>query len=153
MTKTFATIIGIAVFIGLILLLKSIIDATDSGGSSVVGIIALIIIVVVFPGIAITTSQKAKEKGEQIKNKIAEQRETTQIVNQTKQDLQDYQSFKHSYSLCSDNFLITNYRKLRDTSTENMETLAIEEEMVKRGLLDHSPMHEKLLMIKKQFGV
>lgn len=153
MNKTFATIIGIAVFIGLIMLLKGIINATDSGGSSVVGIIALIIIVVVFPAIAITASQKAKEKGEQIKNKMTEQRETKQMVNQTQKDLQDYQSFKHSYSLCSNNFLINSYSQLKESNTENMETLAVEEEMVKRGLIDYSPMHEKLLMIKKQFGV
>lgn len=152
MTKLLAALFGIAVFIGLLWLLFSIINATGSGGSGVVGIIALILIVI-FGAIALTASEKFKEKSAEVNLKIAKEKEQTQIINQTKKDLNEYQSYKHSYSLCSDNFLISNYKKLKDDNIENMETLACEEEMVKRGLLDYSPMHEKLLIIKRQFKI
>lgn len=152
MVKIIAILFGIGVFIGLMWLMHILIEATDSGGSNVVGIIALICIVI-FGAIAVNAWAKFTEKSTEVISNIEKKKKQSEVNIQIGKDVNDYQSYKHSYGLCSNEFLKSNYNNLNENHVENMEMLAIEEEMVKRGFLNYSPMHEKLLAIKKQFNV
>ena len=149
--KYIGALVGVLVFIGLMWLLHSIIEATDSGGSSVVGIIALVCIVIFVP-ISISAWLAYKRKSEEVIKKVVEKKHNNQLVNEVKNDLQKYQSYKHSYSHCSNEFLKAQHSVLLDKKIEDMEMLAIEEEMVQRGFLTTSPMHEKLLLIQRSFN-
>lgn len=62
----------------------------------------------------------------------------------------DYDNAKESFKHLSDHKLKDRYRQMCD-GNGSVEKLALEEELVDRGVLDYSPMHEKLQSIKDTF--
>lgn len=142
--------VGAIVFILLIWIGSSIIDFTDSGDSTVVGIIAIIVFACVFPMIALSLGVFANKKVADYKEHLSEQKDLNATVQGVKEELSSYETYKYSFKLCSNQFLVDSYKEFKKNQVESMEVLAIEEEMVNRALLDHSPMHQKLILIKRQ---
>lgn len=86
-----------------------------------------------------------------ISQKIEESKQEQELIKQTKQSLNEYNDAKHRFQFLSDETLIEKFKSYVDEDITDMQRLALEEELVKRGLLKHSPMHEKLEKIKEQF--
>ena len=88
-TNIFAKLFGLAVFILLMWLLLSIIEATGTGGSSTVGVIALCF-VFAFAFIGVWAFQKFKEKSSEVKLKIAQERGKAQTISLSSGYLKSY---------------------------------------------------------------
>lgn len=74
------------------------------------------------------------------------------ILNQkVKNDLENYHETKKTFKYFSNERLIETYKQFQEDVTENLERLALEEELVNRGLIESSPMHEKMYILKKKF--
>ena len=78
---------------------------------------------------------------------------STKIFSQSEEGLVKYQEAKNSFKYFSDESLKSIYEEFKSSQTESMERLALEEIMVEKGLISHSPMHEKLHSIKKKFDL
>ena len=63
----------------------------------------------------------------------------------------DYNNAKESYQYLSNETLLTKYSNYLKENKSDMIRLALEEELVKRKLIEYSPMHEKMENIKKNF--
>ncbi len=86
-----------------------------------------------------------------IEKKINEKIEQNQLKNHIKDNQLKYNEAKNNFHYFSNDKLIELYEKFSGRElNEDVEQLALEEELVKRGLIDHSPMHEKLYLIKKK---
>lgn len=95
-------------------------------------------------------ADKSKEVAEKIRVKIEQKRKEKELDYKIKSDIQYYKESKNSFQYFSDDNLLSIYEEFKSgTKDSNMEQLALEEELVKRKLIDHSPMHEKLYWIKK----
>lgn len=95
------------------------------------------------------TTKKATDV---ISEKVKEQKEIINLQNATNLEIKKYQEAKHSYQYFSNSRLLSLYAQYQTHKiSSNLEQLALEEELVKRRLIDHSPMHEKLYLIKKEF--
>ncbi|MCB0745808.1 MAG: hypothetical protein KDC67_18035, partial [Ignavibacteriae bacterium] len=89
---------------------------------------------------------------ENIKVKIEQKKQENELNESIKMNMREYQESKNSFQYFSDNKLLNIYEQFENgTKNSNMEQLALEEELVKRKLIDHSPMHEKLYAINKEF--
>jgi len=86
-----------------------------------------------------------------ISQKIEESKQEQELIKQTKQSLNVYNDAKHRFQFLSDETLIEKFKSYVGEDVTDMQRLALEEELVKRGLLKHSPMHEKLEKIKEHF--
>lgn len=89
---------------------------------------------------------------ETITKKIEKMKVENEAINQTKQSLDEYHDAKHRFQFLSEDTLIAKYKEYEDANKSDMIRLALEEELVKRGILDHSPMHEKLEKLKTMFS-
>jgi len=97
-------------------------------------------------------SEKSKKVAENIKVKIEQKKQENELNESIKMNMREYQESKNSFQYFSDNKLLNIYEQFENgTKNSNMEQLALEEELVKRKLIDHSPMHEKLYAINKEF--
>lgn len=88
---------------------------------------------------------------ETISKKIEEIKEEKEIIKQTKDSLGEYNDAKHRFQFLSEDTLISKFKEYEDANKSDMTRLALEEELVKRGVLSHSPMHEKLEKLKTMF--
>jgi len=59
-----------------------------------------------------------------------------------------YKDAVHRFQFLSNQTLLEKFQKEQGEKDDNMERLALEEEMVKRGIIDYSPMYEKLEKVK-----
>ena len=97
-------------------------------------------------------SEKSKKVAENIKVKKKKKKQENELNESIKMNMREYQESKNSFQYFSDNKLLNIYEQFENgTKNSNMEQLALEEELVKRKLIDHSPMHEKLYAINKEF--
>ena len=122
------------------------------------GIAPIFIALIIFGGsimlvFFITESlfEKSKKVSENIKVKIEEKKQENELNKSISNNVKEYQNSKNSFQYFSDEQLLNIHREfLTGTKDSNMEQLALEEELVKRKLIDHSPMHEKLYAINKE---
>lgn len=94
---------------------------------------------------------KDSETAEKIAKKIGEFKEEKELIAETKDSLNEYNEAKHRFQFLSKETLIQKYRIYESENISDMQRLALEEELVKRGVLPHSPMHEKLDKMKSLF--
>ena len=85
--------------------------------------------------------------------KINEKLEEKEAVKISKRSIDEYNDAKNRFQYLSDETLESKLNELRLIQGSEMQQLALEEEMVRRGLLSHSPMHEKLDKIKSHFNL
>lgn len=87
-------------------------------------------------------------KGEQVTKSISHQMkesiETKEAVKATKESTAIYGDAKNRFKYLSNDSLLAKYKEYQDSKEEDMIRLALEEELVERKLITHSPMHEKL---------
>ena len=91
----------------------------------------------------------AKDKVQSIKEQREEKNEINYHVQQASRNNLKYEEAKRRFSFLSD------YTLLEEYSVDHQDKfvrLALEEELVKRKLIDHSPMHEKLYHLEKYFS-
>lgn len=111
----------------------------------------VIVMSIVFTLISVG-AEKSKEVTQNIKQKIEKKKQENSLNENIKMNMREYQESKNSYQYFSDINLLNIYEQFENgTKNSNMEQLALEEELVKRKLLSHSPMHEKLYAINKHF--
>jgi hypothetical protein len=94
---------------------------------------------------SVSKSKIAKD----IQQKLADSNEQKEIRREVNNDIRKYQEAKNSFKYLSNSSLISIYKDYLNKGIENMERLALEEVMVEKGILENSPMHEKLYLIKK----
>jgi DNA/RNA-binding domain of Phe-tRNA-synthetase-like protein len=112
-----------------------------------IGIVVSIVFVLVSAG-----ANKSKKVAKNIKVKIEQKKQENELKSSIESNMREYQEFKNSFQFFSDERILNIYEQfLNGTKRSNMEQLALEEELVKRGLIDHSPTHEKLYAINKEF--
>jgi uncharacterized membrane protein YgaE (UPF0421/DUF939 family) len=110
-----------------------------------------VVMVIVFTLISVG-ADKSKEVTKNIKNKIEQKKQEDALNEDIKMSMREYEESKNSFQYFSDNKLLNIYEQFQNgTKNSNMEQLALEEELVKRKLMNHSPMHEKLYAINKEF--
>lgn len=120
-------------------LLVSVITSFDGEGGPFIGFILLVAVAfgtVVLGRYIFKGAEKAKDKA---KEKVQEYQKDKDI----KQNISNYESAKDRFKYVSDDLLEDRYNKMESEGVENMERLALEEEMVDRGILEYSFMHEK----------
>jgi hypothetical protein len=118
--------------------------------SAPVGIFLAILALIIPIAITAVTNNKVDEGIEKIKNDIAEKKEFREQRENIEIDIKNYKETKHSLRYISDEQLKNNYQALL-LKEENIERLAVEEEMVDRGFIGYSPMHDKLNKIKLKY--
>jgi len=134
--------------LGLIIGLSSTDNSTDSGLMAFVGItnglfwgwiIGLIID-------RIRDSETVKT----ISVKISDMKDQHSNFQETKSSINEYNDAKNRYQYLSDETLLDKYKIYLVENESDITRLALEEELVKRNLLSHSPMHEKIDKIKNK---
>ena len=93
------------------------------------------------------------KKGEDLINSRQEKKEIEEIKNQTRQNIITHKEAKSSFSYFSDERLLNLYDISIKSGKEDMERLALEEVLVERKLISHSPMHEKMHLLKQKFNL
>jgi len=79
-----------------------------------------------------------------ITTKVNDIQEQQELVKRTKASSVEYNEAKHRYQFLSNATLTEKFEEYKTADVSNMQRLALEEELVKRGVLEYSPMHEKL---------
>lgn len=82
---------------------------------------------------------------------VKEIQDQKELNRKVKNDLENYQETKNSFKYFSNERLLVLYKQFQSDGSENLERLALEEELVERGLIENSPMHEKMYLLKKKF--
>ena len=96
-------------------------------------------------------STSSKKVAKNVKTKIVEAKQENELNQNIKNNLRTYDESKNSFQYFSDDKLLSIYKNYSNgLEHSDMELLALEEELVKRKLIDHSPMHEKLYAINKE---
>lgn len=93
---------------------------------------------------------QATDKARQKVNNLVDRYETRK---QVKEAQQNYESAKDSFRYVSDETLRVKYKEMKKEGVEDMERLALEEELVERGIIDYSPMHDKAQALKEKFSL
>lgn len=115
-------------------------------------IVGFIIVMAIVSTLISVGAEKSKEVTKNIKIKLEEKKQENLLNENIKMSMREYQESKNSFQYFSDSSLLNIYEQSEnETKNSNMEQLALEEELVKRKLIDHSPMHEKLYAINKEF--
>jgi len=87
-------------------------------------------------------SKGVKNGVETVKEHNENKRETEEYLSEMRRSERQYISAKNSYRYFSDD-KIREQLGLSESSFNPVERLALEETAVERGIIDHSPMHEK----------
>lgn len=87
-------------------------------------------------------SKGVKNGVETVKEHNENKRETEEYLSEMRRSERQYINAKNSYRYFSDD-KIREQLELSDSSFNPVERLALEETAVERGIIDHSPMHEK----------
>ena len=88
--------------------------------------------------------QKGEEITANVSSQIKEKIEIKQTAQATQQSLNEYADAKNRFKYLSNEALLTKYKQFQEERKDDMIRLALEEELVERKLISHSPMHEKL---------
>lgn len=75
-----------------------------------------------------------------------------ELKRKLEEELKSYQETKNSFKYFSDNRLLSLYKQFQQDGDENLERLALEEELVERRLIENSQMHEKLYLMKRRYS-
>lgn len=123
--------------------------------TSVLVFLLILVGLVVVGGIVFTLVYAAADKSQEIAKNIKIRIEQKRLNNELNQiiesNIKEFQEFRSSFQFFSDEKLLILYQQFQDSNqSSNMEQLALEEELVKRKLITHSPMHEKIYAIKKE---
>jgi len=96
--------------------------------------------------------ESAKNTTSTIIEKVNEQKEMNELKHASNSELRKYKEAKTNFQYFSNDRLLNLY-ELYQTKEINsdIEQLALGEELVKRKLIEYSPMHEKLYLFKKKF--
>ena len=65
----------------------------------------------------------------------------------------EFEDVRNEVKYISDETLLKDYEAMLKEQKESMRRLALEEELVKRKLIEYSPMHEKIYAIRKKFKI
>lgn len=115
-------------------------------------IVGFVIVMAIVSTLISVGADKSKEVTRNIKIKMDQKKQENSLNENIKMSMREYKESKNSFQYFSDNRLLNIYEQFQNgTKNSNMEQLALEEELVKRKLIDHSPMHEKLYAINKEF--
>jgi len=96
---------------------------------------------------------EGSEKGRKLQRVIEDKRELEMLNKKVHDDLLKYNEYQTSFKYFSNEKLSEIYENSTNKDMTQFELLALEEELVSRGLIDHSPMHEKLYLMKKKFNL
>ena len=95
---------------------------------------------------------KSKEIAKNVKIRIDQKKQQNLLNESIDNSMREYREYKNSFQYFSNNKLLDIYEQFQNgTKSSNMEQMALEEELIKRKMIDHSPMHEKLYAINKEF--
>ena len=121
------------------------------------GIAPLFLALIIFTGaiglmfaLVETISKKSNQVSRTIQEKIKESNKQKVFNENIRQNLATYEEFKKTFQYFSDEKLLEVHNHIDKISS--MEQLALEEELIVRNLIDHSPMHEKLYLLKKEMS-
>lgn len=131
--KIFAVGLFFLIFFGLINLFGS---SENNGLTFVVALLAIFLGSIV--------SELFYEKGEE---KINDLKELNQNISASKHNFSIYNDAKVATKYLSDDFLLA---QIIDETLHIMKKIAYEEALVERGVIQSSPTHEKLALIKQQ---
>lgn len=94
-------------------------------------------------------------KGEMLFKDVAIKNKEIQEVKRSEREVAktnaSYQDAKNRFKYLSDEYLKSKYEEYQTTGEEDVILLAIEEELVERGIINYSPMHEKLDLLKHKY--
>jgi len=79
---------------------------------------------------------------------IHEIKEKKELKTNLRNSMNEYNEARESYQYLSNETLLSKYSSYIKDDANDMKRLALEEELVKRKLIEYSPMHEKLDKIK-----
>jgi len=139
--KTAKIIIWIIVFVIVFSIIAYIANTEESIDKIPAAGLVLLILAIV---ISVYLASKSEKIYDNAKTKIVEIKEENKIVNTVKNDLNNYSEARASFKYLSSATLLEKYSNYKENEVENMERLALEEELVERKLIDFSSMHEKM---------
>ena len=142
-------LVGLAVLFGLGFILF---DVLDLDGTIVVPFFGLTFIGWTYIGLFASGKvyDSAKEKTEA---KLSEIRSEANIRALASEASREYASAKNRFEFLSGETLMIEYEESDTPAKMDFRRLALEEELVRRGLISHSPMHERMNTLGKHFGV
>jgi hypothetical protein len=146
MENSFKKILSVIVFFILMLIMIGIATNIESMENApfIIGLIVVLLVIYIPIAIAKKTPDIYDKTKEIINDRIYLSKETKEI----KFSLNLYDEAKKSYRYLSDDTLKAKYETYNNTQVNDMERLALEEELVERKLIPYSPMHEKIQKIK-----
>jgi hypothetical protein len=86
-----------------------------------------------------------------ISKTIENQKMDKELRSGVQNSMKNYQNSSHHFQFLSDETLLSKYQKNQSNMLTEMDRLALEEELVKRGLIKFSPTHEKIEKISELF--
>ncbi len=86
----------------------------------------------------------SSDTAKNVSKTIQEQKDNHKLNKNIRQSMNVYKDAKHRFQFLSDETLMEKFSNEKPEDVDNMERLALEEEMVRRGQIKYSPMHEKL---------
>lgn len=88
---------------------------------------------------------------QKVAKNIEEQKTERELNRNVQNSLNAYKDSVHSFQYLSNQTLLDKFQNEQQDKDDNMVRLALEEEMVKRGLIEYSPTHEKIDKLKDYF--
>jgi len=85
-----------------------------------------------------------------IRQKQVEEQQKQELLRISNTNTEKHQVARNTFKYLSDTKLTSIYEDYLDKEEENMERLALEEILVERGIIENSPMHEKLFLMKNK---
>ena len=119
-------------------------NPTDDYGSNETSIIMGVI--VALAGVALFAYNAARSQSG------SAQFDADEDVQNVRARVSQYEGASHEFGFLSDETLTREHERYKRNGQEDLRRLALEEEMVRRNLLDHSPMHEKLSALREHFN-
>lgn len=145
----------VATFIAFIAVLTSIDLDTREFPLGVTVVFAIVLIFVMI-GASRFMSEKAVDVYDNTKEAAKKHAEETKGREEVRRlvapAMQEYQDAARKYRYLSDETLLAEYEPYVSGRKEDMQRLALEEQLVERGLIPYSPMHEKLNALGKHFS-
>lgn len=153
-------ILGIAAFIGGFALCAGLLaacvkvggleDADAPAALTPLVIFGCLIVAAYFAARSQDLYDTAKDKVKAKVDVVVQEREAVRAVQASHRE---YASARESLAYLSTETLLNDYERYNAEQKEDIHRLALEEELVRRGAIEHSPMHEKLHALRRHFGV
>jgi hypothetical protein len=123
----------------------------DMENSAALGV-PLMLIVFIAPGfIAAWVASNYDEATEKVRQKVDNAVANMKNKEQIEKSKEEYEKAKSQFQYISNQSLLEGYEEMIEKDEHSMRRLALEEELVNRGLIEYSPMHEKMHALKKRF--